>query len=280
MPKTRQPWQAVQWAPCPHFTATNMDRYERILTLHRLLKSAHYPVPLPRLMDELQCSRATLYRDVAFLRDGLGAPVQSAPGEQAAFRYEVGEGDSFELPGLWLTSDELAALLALNELIGRSDPGVLANALAPFKTRIERLLSDHGSGKSLPVDRIRVISWGARTMDQQVFRIVAGATLERKRITFRYKARTTNADSRRTVSPQRLTHYRDNWYLDACWTPKRRMWAKSSSTRCWPPATASSPASPRHGPRSVFPRTPHAGWPMSTGIRSSGANGCPMAATS
>ena len=31
-----------------------MDRYERILTLHRLLKSAHYPVPLPRLMDELE----------------------------------------------------------------------------------------------------------------------------------------------------------------------------------------------------------------------------------
>ncbi|WP_346949938.1 helix-turn-helix domain-containing protein, partial [Dyella sp.] len=55
-----------------------MDRYERILTLHRLLKSAHYPVPLPRLMDELECSRATLYRDVAFLRDALGAPIESA----------------------------------------------------------------------------------------------------------------------------------------------------------------------------------------------------------
>jgi len=191
-----------------------MDRYERILTLHRLLKSAHYPVPLPRLMDELECSRATLYRDIAFLRDGLGAPVQSAVGEQASFRYEAGQGDSFELPGLWLTSDELAALLALNELIGRSDPGVLAGALAPFKSRIERLLSDHGSGKSLPVDRIRVISWGARKMDQQTFRVVAGSVLERRQLQFRYRARTTNADSRRTVSPQRLTHYRDNWYLD------------------------------------------------------------------
>jgi predicted DNA-binding transcriptional regulator YafY len=191
-----------------------MDRYERILTLHRLLKSAHYPVPLPRLMDELECSRATLYRDIAFLRDGLGAPVQSAVGEQASFLYEAGQGNSFELPGLWLTSDELAALLALNELIGRSDPGVLAGALAPFKSRIERLLSDHGSGKSLPVDRIRVISWGARKMDQQTFRVVAGSVLERRQLQFRYRARTTNADSRRTVSPQRLTHYRDNWYLD------------------------------------------------------------------
>ena len=191
-----------------------MDRYERILTLHRLLKSAHYPVPLTRLMDELECSRATLYRDISFLRDALGAPLESAGAEQAAFRYEVGEGERFELPGLWLTSDELAALLALNELIGRSGPGVLAGALAPFKTRIEHLLSDQNSGKSLPIERIRVIPWGERKLDQQAFRIAAGAVLERRQLRFRYRARTTNTDSKRTVSPQRLTHYRDNWYLD------------------------------------------------------------------
>ena len=195
-------------------TEPAMDRYERILTLHRLLKSAHYPVPLPKLMDELECSRATLYRDIGFLRDALGAPIESAGGEHAAFRYEQGEGERFELPGLWLTSDELAALLALNELIGRSGPGVLAGALAPFKSRIEHLLSDRGSGKALPVERIRVIPWGARKLDQQAFRIVAGAVLERRQLRFRYRARTTGGDSRRSVSPQRLTHYRDNWYLD------------------------------------------------------------------
>ena len=60
-----------------------MDRYERILTLHRILKSARYPVPMARLKDELACSRATLYRDVAFLRDALGAPIES-DAEQAA----------------------------------------------------------------------------------------------------------------------------------------------------------------------------------------------------
>ena len=159
-----------------------MDRYERILTLHRLLKSAHYPIPLSRLLGELECSRATLYRDVAFLRDALGAPIESAGVDQAAFRYEVGEGEKFELPGLWLTSDELAALLALNELISRSGPGVLTGALAPFKARIEGLLSDQGSGKALPIERIRVIPWGERKLDQQAFRIVAGAVLERRRL--------------------------------------------------------------------------------------------------
>ena len=58
-----------------------MDRYERIVNLHRTLKAARYPVPLPKLMDELGCSRATLYRDIAFLRDALGAPIDShSPG--------------------------------------------------------------------------------------------------------------------------------------------------------------------------------------------------------
>ena len=84
-----------------------MDRYERILALHRILKSARYPVTVPRLQEELGCSRATVYRDLAFLRDALMAPVVG-DGE-AGFRYDASEGDRFELPGLWLNSEELHA---------------------------------------------------------------------------------------------------------------------------------------------------------------------------
>src|SRR5690606_4805218 len=38
---------------------------------------------------------------------------------------------------------------------------------------------------------------------------------QRRRLSFRYRARSTGATTQRTVSPQRLTHYRNNWYLDA-----------------------------------------------------------------
>ena len=196
-----------------------MDRYERISTLHRLLKSARYPVPLARLMDELSCSRATAYRDIAFLRDALGAPVDS-DGDQAAFHYAIDEAERFELPGLWLTSEELQALLALNELVGRTGPGILSSALAPFRSRIDRLLSDQNDGKNFPLERIRVIGSGTRKVDESTFRHVASAVLGRKRLTFNYRARSTNEATQRTVSPQRLTHYRDNWYLDA-WDHQR-----------------------------------------------------------
>ena len=191
-----------------------MDRYERISTLHRILKSARYPVPLARLMDELGCSRATAYRDIAFLRDALGAPIES-DGENAAFHYASDEGGRFELPGLWLTSEELQALLALNELVGRTGPGILASALAPFRSRIDRLLSDQNDGKNFPLERIRVIGSGTRKVDESTFRHVASAVLGRQRLKFNYRARSTNAPTLREVAPQRLTHYRDNWYLDA-----------------------------------------------------------------
>lgn len=197
-----------------------MDRYERILSLHRLLKSSRYPVSLQRLKDELGCSRATLYRDIAFLRDALGAPIESGEGDQAAFRYDAAEAERFELPGLWLTSDELSALMALNELVARSGPGILADALAPFEKRMQTLLSDHASGARLPMERIRVIGSGMRKLDQISFRVVAGAVMARRQLRFRYRARSTGSTTERLVSPQRIAHYRDNWYLDA-WDHER-----------------------------------------------------------
>jgi predicted DNA-binding transcriptional regulator YafY len=191
-----------------------MDRYERILTLHRIFQSHRHPVGVERLREELDCSRATLYRDIAFLRDALGAPLDSDP-DGRGYRYADDEGDRFELPGLWLTSEELSALMALEALVRRSDPGVLADALAPFRERVEALLNTHAGTSKQPMERIRVVPWGSRKMNQQVFRAVAGAVLARGQLKFRYRARTTGADSVRHVSPQRLTHYRDNWYLDA-----------------------------------------------------------------
>ena len=195
-----------------------MDRYERINALHRILKAARYPVTVPRLQEDLGCSRATVYRDLAFLRDALMAPVVG-DGE-AGFRYDQKEGDRFELPGLWLSSEELHALLAAQQLLARTGGGVLSSALAPLQGRVEALLAEQAGGKRWPVERVRVIPHRTRKLDEHAFRAVASAVLDRKQLAFDYRARSTDDKTRRTVSPQRVTHYRDNWYLDA-WDHER-----------------------------------------------------------
>ena len=195
-----------------------MDKIERITALHRILKAARYPVTVKRLQEELGCSRATVYRDLAYLRDALMAPIEG-DGE-AGFRYHAAESERFELPGLWLNSEELHALLAAQQLLVRTGGGVLSGALAPLQKRIEGLLADHAGVSQWPVDRVRVIPHRGRKLDEASFRTVASAVLERKQLQFEYRARSTDERTRRTVSPQRITHYRDNWYLDA-WDHER-----------------------------------------------------------
>ena len=153
-----------------------MDRYERIIALHRQLQAARRPIPVAQLQDTLGCSRATVYRDIAFLRDALMAPVVG-DGE-AGFAYDKAESERFELPGLWLNSEELHALLAAQQLLERSSGGMLSAALAPLQQRVEKLLDVHSGGKQIPMQRVRVIPHRGRNMDEHSFRTVSYTHLD------------------------------------------------------------------------------------------------------
>jgi predicted DNA-binding transcriptional regulator YafY len=45
--------------------------------------------------------------------------------------------------------------------------------------------------------------------------VVAAALLKRSRVWIRHYSRKDDRETEREISPQRLVHYRDNWYLDA-----------------------------------------------------------------
>ena len=187
-----------------------MDRYERIVRLHRLLRHNRTGVSLEKLMDEIEASRATVYRDIAFLRDALGGPIET-DADSHRFKYSPDADDSFELPGLWLSPDEVYALLVARQALSAQSEGALAEALGDLGPRLKGLVGDRVDHLA----RIRVIRQASRKLDDATFRNVTSAVLERKRLHFSYKARSTGAGSVRNTSPQRLTHYRDNWYLDA-----------------------------------------------------------------
>ncbi len=61
--------------------------------------------------------------------------------------------------------------------------------------------------------RIRILGMAARPAGVH-FNTCADALL-RRRLALQYHSRSRDELTERTVSPQRLTHYRDNWYLDA-----------------------------------------------------------------
>jgi len=55
----------------------------------------------------------------------------------------------------------------------------------------------------------------ARRIESPCFQAIAHALLARRRLRLIHYHRARNEETEREVSPQRLVHYRDNWYLDA-----------------------------------------------------------------
>lgn len=190
-----------------------MDRFDRIFELNRILQSARYPVSRQRLEESLECSRATVKRLIEEMRLYLNAPIVYDR-KHNGYRYDSAEGEMYELPGLWFNASELQALLAVQQLLEGVQPGLLDSHLQPLRRKIDDLLS-HQQGAGEPVSRrIRLLRAAARPAGPH-FTLLAGALATRRRLRLDYYNRARDSSDEREVSPQRLTHYRDNWYLDA-----------------------------------------------------------------
>jgi len=189
-----------------------MDKFDRIFQLHAILRSRRTPVPLEDLMARLECSRATLYRTVNALKDQLNAPVVF---EAGGFLYERdSKTESYELPGLWFSAKELQALAIMQRLLKDAGGGLLEEHLGALTRRLTQLTQHQRLNLGEAASRLRFPAIAARAAGE-AFGTVASATLQRHKLWIEYHARSTDQVTDRTISPQRLVHYREGWYLDA-----------------------------------------------------------------
>lgn len=191
-----------------------MDKFDRVFQLHNILRERRTPISRAELMRRLECSEPTVYRLIRVLKDYLNAPIEWDEG-LGGYRYaRDGDSAAFELPGLWFNAHELQALIVFHRLLSELEPGLLGDHLAPLARRIAELLQHKRLGLSEAATRIRLLSMAARPTGPW-FEVIASATLQRRKLNLQYHGRSRDRDTERAVSPQRLTHYRDNWYLDA-----------------------------------------------------------------
>lgn len=192
-----------------------MNRTERFYKIDQMLHERRV-VPIEVFLEELDVSRATFKRDIEYMRDRLHAPIvwdRDAGGYH--FENVKTTGPAYELPGLWFSAGELYALLAAHKLLGDIEPGILASHVAPLQARLAALLEASGHSATEITQRVRLLSMAKRTVESRFFTDITIALLERKRIEMDAWNRGRNETNTRTISPQRLVHYRDNWYVDA-----------------------------------------------------------------
>jgi len=187
-----------------------MERFHRYYVLHRILSSRRLPVSRAALERELECTRATVMRVIEELRN-YGAPIEYA---REANGYHYTPGKAFELPGIWFSPSELEALFIAEHLLERAEPGLLAETLAPLKQKLGAIFRQEHLGRGELVRRVRILRMGGRGTGRY-FNLIADALTRRRRLFIAYRSRSRDEATEREISPQRLVHYRDNWYVDA-----------------------------------------------------------------
>ncbi len=194
-----------------------MNQTERFYKIDQMISDGRL-VTFQQLLDALEVARATLRRDLEYMRNRLNAPIvydRLAGG----YRFEKAQpqaGAQYELPGLWFSSAEIHALLTMQHLLANLEPGgILTPHIQPLMARLNALLGTAENTAEEIRRRVLVVGVGQRQLKLEHFERVGSALLRRKRLKIAYLSKGKGELTEREVSPQRLVHYRENWYLDA-----------------------------------------------------------------
>lgn len=180
-----------------------MTGYERIHWLYERLKRQTFP-NRQQFLACFEVSASTFKRDLAFLRDRLGAPIDYHPSRQGYFLTDT----DFELPSFWFNRSHLLILAGICrqlELFARS-PGI-----GELRTRLMTMLAPDDNQPLIDIFSFETV--GCATCDNGNFDTLTEAMLTGRLVAIVYRSGHNGEISSREVEPYRLHNYMGAWYL-------------------------------------------------------------------
>ncbi|MBE34089.1 MAG: DNA-binding protein [Opitutaceae bacterium] len=182
---------------------------ERMLKIHAALRRGEL-INSSQLVAELEVTRKTIGRDIAFMRDRLDLPIEY-DAKRAVYRY-THQVEAF--PTVNVTEGELLALLVAQRALEQYRG-------TPFHRQLEIAFGKLSDGlrdriSFSPADEIRTVSFkniGLGKTDLAIFNPLSAAVLHHNEVTFSYRKPGSSQATQRRVHPYHLAHRENLWYL-------------------------------------------------------------------
>jgi proteasome accessory factor B len=182
-----------------------------MLRIHQALHSGSYP-NATTLARQLEVSTKSIHRDLEFMRDRLGLPIQYDAKRFGFFYTEHVKA----FPTLQITEGEIFALVvaekALQQYRGTSFERPLLSALKKMEQSLPDTLS-------LSLDDVaQTISFHTRAepvLDLQIFDVLAKSTASRRQLELTYRKPGQPHPEQRVVDPYHLANINGEWFLFA-----------------------------------------------------------------
>jgi len=184
---------------------------ERMLRIHQALVAGKFP-NATSLGREMEVAAKTVHRDLEFMRDRLGLPIEydaARPGY-----YYTQEVSGF--PSLQITEGELFALLVAEKALQQYRGTNFEKPLLSAIKKMEQSLPDTISLNLANLEQ--TISFRTRAepiLNLEIFDLLAKAAAHRGQLELVYRKPGQGRDEVRLVDPYHLANINGEWYLFA-----------------------------------------------------------------
>lgn len=183
----------------------------RVMEIHKIIRAGRHP-NCSTMAKEIEVTPKTIQRDISFMRDQLGLPLEYHPIKHGYYYTQ----EVSEFPLLQLSRADMVALF------------LARHALEPLRgTRLERMLAESFSkiAGACPGevsiewheldDAFSVKALGVLAADINLFGDLLDAIRSSREVSFDYHKLTSSKSERRSVRPHHIGQIEHGWYLIA-----------------------------------------------------------------
>ena len=185
--------------------------YERLLWLDREIRAGRYP-SVESLAEEFEVTERTAFRDVAFLRYNLGAPLEF---DRARNGYAYTSA-TYSLPWVNLTQGELVALFVAEKVLAQyASTPYEVDLRSAFEKLAEALPDEVSVDLAALQDTVSFDPGPTRPIEMAMYRAALEAITGRQRLQVRYYTAGRAEVTDRVLDPLHLHNMAGDWYLIA-----------------------------------------------------------------
>ncbi len=194
-------------------------KYERFLWFDGRVKAARFP-NAKILAEKFEISGRTAQRDIEFIRDRLGAPLNYNPQRKGYYYIDT----SYELPSIWFNEDNIIALsLAVRLASSIPDTGTKHKLF----TLLEKVFITHSSDGKLTFDKltekISVKNIEYSKVNERFFLLTLNALFNGTPLQIHYGSPHSKKETNRTILPLHLIQYMGSWHIIAFCTLRNEL---------------------------------------------------------
>lgn len=185
------------------------SQHERLFRMFQIIQKGGYP-NAGNFTREFEVTRRTVLRDIDYMRDRLGLPLEYDSKRRGYFFSKP----TAHFPAFEITEAELLTLFLAQRALGQFADSALESHIRNSFLRFSELLGGRISVRWNELDRVlSTRNPGAARADADAFNLVSRAVTQKRRLTFHYQKPVSSSPEKRTVEPYHIALVGGQWYI-------------------------------------------------------------------